>query len=156
MKINLKRLLICVAIPLAVGGLSALISGGGMEAFEQMNKPPLSPPGWLFPLVWSILYVLMGIASYLILESDASHKDIINALTFYGVQLFFNFMWSILFFNFSFYTIAFIWLLVLWILILITTVLFYKISKPAAFLLIPYLLWVTFAGYLNFGIALLN
>ncbi len=127
-----------------------------MEAFEQINKPPLSPPGWLFPVVWTVLYIFMGIASYLVLESDSSHKDIINALTFYGVQLFFNFLWSILFFNFSLYGIAFIWLLILWVLIIITTVLFGKISKLSALLLIPYFLWVTFAGYLNFGIAVLN
>lgn len=127
-----------------------------MEAFEQINKPPLSPPGWLFPVVWTVLYISMGIASYLVLESDSSHKDIINALTFYGVQLFFNFLWSILFFNFSLYGIAFIWLLILWVLIIMTTVLFGKISKLSALLLIPYFLWVTFAGYLNFGIAVLN
>lgn len=156
MKIDFKKLIVAVAIPLAVGGLSALISGNSMEKFSQMNQPPLSPPGWLFPVVWSILYVLMGIASYLVLESNADHKAVVNALTFYGVQLFFNFLWSILFFNFELYFIAFVWLIVLWILILITTILFSKISKPAAYLMIPYLLWVAFAGYLNLGVAILN
>ena len=99
MKIKWKTLLICIALPLAVGGLSALISGGGMESFATLEKPPLSPPGWLFPVVWSILYVLMGIASYLVLMSDASGAVIGGGLKLYGAQLFFNFMWSILFFK---------------------------------------------------------
>ena len=153
LKIQWKKLIVCLAIPLAVGGLSALLTRSGMESFETINKPPLSPPGWLFPVVWTILFVLMGIASYLVAVSDKPSR---TALTVYGVQLFFNFLWSILFFNLSQYLFAFVWLVILWILILITTVLFYRISKPAGYLMLPYLLWVAFAGYLNFAIYLLN
>ena len=153
LRINWKKLIICVAIPLLVGGLSALFTMGSMKSFETVNKPPLSPPGWLFPVVWSILFVVMGIASYIVSESG---KENFKALFFYAVQLFFNFWWSIIFFNLEAYLFAFIWLVALWILILITTVSFYKISKAAGYLMIPYLVWVTFAGYLNLGIYLLN
>ena len=155
MKINWKKLITAVIIPLLVGGLSALLSMGGMREFENITKPPLSPPGWLFPVVWTILYILMGVASYIISESELAFRKT-TALWVYLVQLFFNFFWSIIFFGFGWYLFAFIWLLILWLLILLTTVLFYRISKPAGLLMIPYLLWVTFAGYLNFAIFLLN
>ncbi len=153
LKINWKKLIICIAIPLAVGGLSALLTRDGMETFNSLNKPSLAPPGWLFPVAWTILYTLMGIASYLVLTSG---KPSGKALTVYGVQLVFNFFWSIIFFNLELYLFAFIWLAILWILILATAYLFYGISKPAGYLMLPYLLWVTFAGYLNLSIYLLN
>lgn len=156
MKNKWKTLLICIAIPLLVGGLAGFISKDSMSAFAALNQPPLSPPGWLFPVVWTILYVLMGIASYLILTSGASQKSIDKAMRLYGLQLLFNFFWTFWFFNLQLYFFAFIWLIVLWILILATIAAFSHISKLAAFLMIPYLLWVTFAGYLNLGIALLN
>ena len=153
MKIQWKKLIVCILIPLAVGGLSAFLSRTGMQTFASLDKPPLSPPGWLFPVAWTILYVLMGIASYLVLVSE--HPDS-NALTAYAIQLIFNFFWSLIFFNLGQYLLAFVWLVVLWILILATILLFRKSSKTAAHLMIPYLLWVTFAGYLNLGIYLLN
>ena len=156
MKINKKLLIICLVIPLAVGGLAALLTGGGMDTFETLNQPPLSPPGWLFPVVWTILYILMGIASYLVLTSGKSQESIRRALVLYGIQLAFNFLWPIFFFGLSAYLFAFIWLVALWLLILATTVSFYRISDIAGYLMIPYLIWVTFAGYLNLGIYLLN
>lgn len=156
MKIKWKTLIIAVAIPLLVGGLSALITGNSMADFEAIKKPPFAPPGWIFPVVWTILYVLMGIASYLIFTSSAPLSERKHALQFYLIQLFFNFFWSILFFNLKAYNFAFIWLIALLILIFSTAISFYRISKPAAYLLIPYFLWVVFAGYLNLGIALLN
>ena len=152
-KIQWKKLIICILIPLAVGGLSALLTQNSMQTFDTVTKPPLSPPGWLFPVVWTILYILMGIASYLVAVSQTPNR---MALTVYGIQLAFNFFWSILFFNLELYLFAFIWLLALWILILITIVMFSKISKTAAYLMIPYFIWVTFAGYLNLAIYLLN
>lgn len=155
MKINFKKLIINIAIPLGVGALSALISMGGMDSFASLNKPPLSPPGWLFPVVWSILYILMGISSYLITESGKPARSK-TALTVYGIQLFFNFMWSIIFFNFEAYLFAFIWLLALLALVIINAILFYRIDRRAGLLFIPYIIWVIFAGYLNFGIFLLN
>ena len=151
-----KLLALCIAIPLAVGALAGFLTSGSMEAFNQLEKPALSPPGILFPIVWTILYVLMGIASYLVLTSGQGKIKIKDALFTYGLQLIFNFFWSIWFFNLEWYLFAFVWLLILWVLIFNTTVSFYEISKPAAYLLIPYLLWVTFAGYLNFSIYLLN
>lgn len=155
MRIYLKKLILCIAIPLIVGGLSALLTMSAMDSFNSVNQPPLSPPSWLFPVVWSILYVLMGIGSYLVLINGNEDKGRI-ALTVYGIQLFFNFFWSIIFFNLQAYLLAFIWLVILWLLIIVNIFLFYKISKPAGILLIPYLLWVTFAGYLNLAIYFLN
>lgn len=147
--IHWKNLITAVAIPLAVGGLSAWITKDGMKAFETVNQPPLTPPMWLFPVVWSILFVLMGIASYLVVMQKGEDT---KALTLYTVQLIFNFFWSIWFFNLGWYLFAFLWLVALWILILATTVAFYRISKPAAWLMLPYLVWVALAGYLNLGV----
>ena len=155
MRIQWKKLVVCIVIPLAVGGVAALLTMNSMKTFASLNQPLLSPPAWLFPVVWTILYTLMGIASYLVAPSDKTYRAR-SALTFYGIQLAFNFLWSIVFFNLEAYWVAFVWLVLLWGLILITTVLFYRISKTAGYLLIPYLLWVTFAGYLNLTIAILN
>lgn len=153
MKIQWKKLVICLAIPLAVGIFSALLTRNSMETFAAINKPSTSPPAWLFPVVWTILYVFMGIASYLVVISGKPNR---TALTVYGIQLVFNFLWSIIFFNLALYLFAFIWLVLLWLLILITTDLFSHISIPAGYLMLPYLAWVTFAGYLNYAIYLLN
>lgn len=155
MKTKRKKLVICLAIPLAVGGLAALLSGG-MDPYQTLNQPPLSPPGWVFPVVWSILYLLMGYASYRILTSDADPDAIRKALTLYFIQLTLNFLWPLVFFGLQQYFVAFILLLVLWVFIYLTMYSFGKIDDTAQNLLIPYLLWVTFAGYLNLGVALLN
>ena len=156
MKPDIKKLLINLAIPLAVGGLSALISGIGMSEYEQFNQPPLSPPGWVFPVVWTLLYLLMGYAAYRVLTSGADPKQIRNALIFYGAQLFFNFLWSPVFFGLHWYLAAFFVLMILWVLIFLTMRAFSAIDERAGDLLIPYILWVTFAGYLNLGVYLLN
>lgn len=155
MKLQLKKLLILLAIPLGVGGLATLLSGG-MSDFQQLRQPPLSPPGWLFPIVWSILYLLMGYASYRIAVSDAPLDSRRQALILYGVQLFLNFLWPILFFGLQWRLAAFFLLLLLWLAIFLTQRLFASIDETAADLLLPYLLWVTFAGYLNLGVYLLN
>lgn len=155
MKIDFKKLIVNIAIPLGIGALSAFISMDSMMKFGELNQPPLSPPGWLFPVVWSILYVLMGIAAYLVTVSDKPARSK-TSLTVYGIQLFFNFAWSIIFFNFEMYLFAFIWLLVLLALIVLNAILFYQIDKRAGLLFIPYIIWVIFAGYLNSAIYLLN
>ena len=155
MRIEWKKLLVCIAIPLAVGGISALLTSGNMELFEEVNKPLLSPPAWLFPVVWTILYVLMGIALYLVVITR-TREDKKPAIISFGVQLFFNFFWSIIFFNAQAYLLAFIWLLLLWVAIVFNIYFFNKINTTSAKLLIPYLVWVTFAGYLNLGIYILN
>ena len=153
---NFKLLLLCIIIPLAVGGLSALLTKDNMIAFEYIRKPALTPPAAVFPIVWTILYALMGIASYLVITSGASAQDKKSALLFYALQLIFNFFWSIVFFNLEAYLFAFVWLLILWLLIIITTVKFFRISKTAGFLFLPYLIWVSFAAYLNYGVYRLN
>ena len=151
-----KTPLICVAIPLLEGGLSALLTKNTMANFEMLNQPALTPPPELFPVVWTILFILMGIASYLVYESDANANMINSALRLYAIQLIMNFCWSIVFFNLGWYLFAFVWLILLWLVILVTTWMFYKISKPAAYMMVPYVLWVTFAAYLNFMIWRLN
>lgn len=155
MKIKWKPLLICLGIPLAVGGLAALLSGG-MADYEYLNQPPLAPPGWVFPIVWSLLYLLMGYASYRVLYADTPPSQVRRALIAYGIQLLLNFLWPIVFFGFDGYLAAFFLLLALWAAIFITMRLFGKADEKAEDLLIPYLLWVTFAGYLNLGVVLLN
>ncbi len=156
MKSKTKKLIICVAIPLVVGGVSAIITRNSMDIFEMLNKPALAPPGYLFPIVWTLLYIMMGIASYLVLTSDNMKGYIDNALAVYAVQLAVNFLWPIFFFSFGWYLLSFFWVLLLLLLIILTTKAFYKISKPAAYLMLPYLLWVTFAAYLNLSIFFLN
>lgn len=148
-----RELIYALIIPLAAGAFSSVLTPDSSEIFNMFNKPPLSPPGWLFPVVWTVLYIFMGLASFLVYTSDKYTKP---ALTLYCTQLFLNFMWSIIFFNLQMYLAAFFWLFLMWFLIIITIVLFYEIYKPAAYLMIPYLVWVTYAGYLNLAIYMLN
>ena len=143
-------------IPLAVGGLTALLTMQSMEIYNNLKTPPLSPPSILFPIVWSILYILMGISSARVYLSDAGREKKRAALLIYGVSLVFNFGWSILFFNLGAYLFSFIWLLGLLALILKTILSYYEIDRAAALLQIPYALWVVFAAYLNFGVYFLN
>ena len=151
-----SKLLKFIAIPLIVGGLAALLTNDSMNIFKSLEKPPLSPPGWLFPVVWTILYTLMGISAYLIAIGNAAPIDKAKALAIYTYQLIVNFLWSIFFFNFEWYLFSFIWIILLWILVLLMIQGFYKINRTAAYLNIPYLIWITFAAYLNFGIWWLN
>ena len=156
MRINKRLLFICIAIPLVVGGISALLTQNSMQMFELIAKPPLSPPGWLFPVVWTILYTLMGISTYIILMSDASQEETADAIRLYAYQLLVNFLWPTFFFNFQWYFFALLWLILLWILVFFMIKKFASINKLAAYMNIPYLIWLTFAGYLNAGIWWLN
>lgn len=156
MKLNKKLLAKCIAIPLLAGGIASLVTSGAMSVFGELNQPPLSPPGWLFPVVWTILYILMGISSYLIYTSNAEPQQISDALTIYAAQLLVNFLWPTFFFNFGWYLFSFFWLLLLWVLVFLMIKRFYDISRLAAGLMIPYLVWLTFAAYLNFGVWWLN
>lgn len=154
---KIKPYVISIAIALAVGGLSSLLTKNNMEVYNNINRPALAPPMWLFPAVWSILFILMGISSALVwVNRDENREDAFSALKTYGLQLVVNFFWTIIFFNMQAYLFAFIWLILLWVLIVIMIVQFKKISPVAAYLQIPYLLWVTFAGYLTLMIYLLN
>ena len=152
MKVNKKLLIQSIALPLAVGALSAFFTSNAMKSFSDLIQPPLSPPGWVFPVVWTILYILMGISSYLIQTSGADPELISDAMLLYNYQLIVNFLWPVFFFSFEWYLIAFLWLILLWILVVFMIVRFSKISKTDAYLNIPYILWITFAGYLNFAI----
>lgn len=146
-----------VVIALAVGGLSALLTAGSMDLYSQIVQPPLAPPSFLFPVVWTVLFILMGISAAMIyLEKDNMPKEVTKALIIYAINLFLNFFWSIIFFNMRAFLLAFIWLVLLWVTILIMIIKFYRIKPIAGLLQIPYLLWVTFAGYLTFAIYLLN
>ena len=155
MKLQWKKLIICILIPIAVGGLAALITKNNFSIFDIVNKPPLSPPKWVFPVAWTVLYILMGIASYLVCISGQKFR-IRSSLSIYGLQLAVNFFWSIIFFNMRQYLFSFIWLVFLLALIILTTLSFYRINKRAGYLLIPYIAWVAFAGYINFGVFILN
>lgn len=154
MKIKFDKLWISILIPLAVGQISALLTRSPSDTYEMLNKSSVSPPGAIFPIVWTILYILMGISCYLIITSGS--EDTKNALIWYALQLALNFFWSLIFFNLEFYLFAFIWLLLLIIVIIIMILKFYKINPLAAYLQIPYLLWCIFAAYLNLSICLLN
>ena len=152
--IQWKTLILCLIIPLIVGGLSALLTRNSMDIYDRIVQPPLASPAWIFPVVWTILYILMGISSYLIAVSDSEY--IVEALTLYGIQLFLNFIWSPIFFISQNYLIAFIVLVVLWYTVLQMIRIFSQIRPIAATLQIPYLIWLTLAGYLNLSIYFLN
>ena len=149
-----KVYIISIAIALAVGGLSALLTRDSMESFAALNRPPLSPPGIVFPIVWTVLYTLMGISAARIWLSN--DPDLPDALFLHGAQLFVNFFWSIFFFNLELYLFSFFWLLLLLALVTAMTVRFYRIDPTAGLLQLPYILWLLFAAYLNMGIYLLN
>ncbi len=152
--INWKALLISLGISLGAGALAGILTSDSMETYGSLYQPPLAPPGWLFPIVWTILFILMGIAAYLIYESDVGEERKRAALRIYGIQLLVNVGWSVIFFRWDAYLLAFAWLLLLWYLIYMTIDQFKEINEIAGKLLLPYILWVTFAGYLNLAIAL--
>ena len=156
LKKNWKTYAFWIIGTLLVGGLSGFLSRGGMENFEQtVAQPPLSPPMLLFPVVWSVLYVLMGTgAARIYLNGGEVGKK--RCLNLYVVQLVVNFFWSLIFFNAAAYGFALLWLLLLLGLVVTMTLCFWKTDKLAALLQIPYILWLLFAAYLNFGIWRLN
>ena len=154
--IKWKPLLLSLALPLAVGGFAALLTKDGMKAFAMLKQPPLSPPAWLFPVVWTLLYLSMGLASYLVWVSGVSDRRRERALTVYGLSLAVNFLWPIVFFTVQAWLAAFLLLLLLWVLAAAAALLFGAIEPRAGKLLLPYLAWLTFAAYLNLGVWLLN
>ena len=155
-RVDIGALVFAMFIPLLIGAASVAISARGMDAYENMNKPPLSPPAWVFSVAWTILYVIMGLASYFIYVSGANKIDKSMALTLYAIQLAMNFMWSIIFFVWGTYLLAFIWLFMMWWIVLVCAFRFFAINKTAAYLLIPYILWLSFAAYLNLGSYVVN
>ena len=151
-----KPLVVCIAVPLIVGGLSSLLTMGSRAAFRQLQKPPLTPADWVFPVAWGLLYVLMGVASYLVYTANATPQMRYSALIAYGVTLVFNFVWPLLFFRLGMRLVAFVWLLLLLGLVALTASIFGRVRKSAGVLLLPYLVWTAFAAYLNLGVYLLN
>ena len=151
-----KPYVVFIVLTEVVGALSGFLTRDGMKTYEAFAaKPALTPPGAVFPVVWSVLYALMGIGVARVWRNPASAMRKQSVILF-AVQLAVNFVWSLLFFNAKVYGFAFIWLALLWILIVLMIRAFYQVDKTAAYLQIPYLLWVTFAGYLNFMVWQLN
>ena len=145
-----------IVIAEAVGALAGFLTSQSADIYAEMiEKPPLSPPGWVFPVVWVILYALMGIAAArVMLTEDTPQRD--RAINLYIAQLIVNFFWPLFFFNLMAYGFSVVWLLILWVLVLLTILQFRKIDRVAAWLLLPYLVWLTFAAYLNIGVWRLN
>ena len=151
-----KQYAIRIGLAEAVGALAALLARGGIKNFnETAVKPALMPPGFLFPLVWALLYALMGISAARIALAPPSLAQT-QAKKIYRLQLAFNFFWSIIFFSLQAYGLALIWILILWSLIIAMIVSFHKVDPLAARLQLPYLLWVSFAALLNLGVLVRN
>ena len=154
--IRLKPLMVSIAIPLLGGFLSSLLSKDMKSVYQSLTLPSFAPPSWVFGVAWPVLYLLIGIAAYLIWTSDVPEANRIQALTFYGVQLALNFLWSPLFFRFELFQIAFWELCAILVLTVITTACFGMIRKSAAWLMVPYLLWLAYAAALNRAVVALN
>lgn len=155
-KVYVFPLVIAVIIPLLVGVFSAFLTSDDMKAYEILKRPAAAPPGWLFPIVWTLLYITMGLASYFVYTSDAGTEQKRKALIFYAAQLVMNMFWSTLFFTYRLYLVSLIWLIAMWILILICVFRFLRISKAAGIMMGVLLLWTTFAAYLNLAYFIMN
>lgn len=155
-QIDLFALVISIIISEGVGFLSAMYSMNMGDFYKELIKPSFAPPAWIFAPVWIVLYLLMGIAAYRIWMHGTYAKGVKSALFYYGLQLVFNFFWSIIFFRFRLVAIAFFEIIILIILILITTIKFFKLDIISGLLMLPYLLWVVFAAVLNYFLWILN
>ncbi len=153
-KFSLTDLLIFIVSTELVGAFSALISGDFNSIYTEIIKPPLSPPAWLFPAVWAVLYAIMGISAYMIYRSNNHLSE--KAFKIYIIQLAVNFSWSIIFFKFRLMTVAAVVAVLLALLVGLMIYIFGKIKKSAGLINIPYLLWSIFASYLAIGTAILN
>jgi tryptophan-rich sensory protein len=151
---KLKAHIIFILTALIVGGLAAFLVKDSMAEYNAMSKPALSPPAYVFPVAWTLPYVLMGAGAALVYNSGA--PDRWKALTIYALQLAANFLWPLIFFGLGAKGWAFVWLLLLFALVLAMALSFWKISRKAALLQIPYLAWLLFAGYLNLATILMN
>lgn len=152
-KINWKRLILITIITFVVGSFFSFFTMNNMDTFKELEKP-INVPGVLFPIVWSILYLLMSISCYIITNSNDKNKN--EAIIIYAIQLIINSVWSLIFFGFGAYLLGFIWIIILAVIVIIMIAKFYNINKKAAYLNLPYILWILFAAYLNFGIYILN
>ena len=155
-KVKIKDLIVSILVTFGVGFLGFLSGRTYFSDYLKLNKPIFSPPSFIFPIVWTILYILMAIAAYRVHMKKYSGINIATAIKLYAVQLFLNFLWPVLFFNLRLYGISFLELLFLLIFILLTFFEFLKKEKVAAVLIIPYIAWVSFAGVLNYAIWMMN
>jgi len=155
MKKILKAILI-IGFPLIVGAVSGFLIRNNVYIYDVLQKPPFALPNNLFSVVWGILYLLMGISLYLFLYSNATKKHLSDGTALFCFQLLLNFSWSIIFFNMRMFFTAFLVIVALFVFVAITTAAFYNTRKLSGILLIPYLLFLVYAGYLNFGIWFLN
>lgn len=153
MRIDWKKLIIITVITFIVGTFFSFFTMNSMDTFKYLSKP-INVPGVLFPIVWSILYLLMSISCYLIVKSN--DKDKKEGIILYAIQLVINSLWTLIFFGFGAYLLSFIWIIILLIVVIIMLAKFYNINKIAMYINIPYVLWLLFAAYLNLGIYLLN
>lgn len=153
MKINWKKLILIIIITFVIGSFFSIFTMNNMDTFKELSKP-INVPAIVFPIVWSVLYLLMSISCYIIIESNNREKD--KAVIWYAIQLVINSLWSLIFFGFGTYLLSFIWIILLLIAVMIMILKFYNINKVSAYINIPYLLWILFAGYLNLGIYFLN
>lgn len=151
-----KLILFSILLAEGVGLLSSLLAGDTRSFYQTLNQPAFAPPGWLFPIAWGILYALMGLAAALIPTAKGSDADKKRALTLYGLQLLVNFSWSIIFFRFELLWLSVAVILLLLLLVVLTFLAFLDLRPISGYLLIPYLLWLLFATYLNISVALLN
>ena len=150
-------LLLFIVASEAIGSIGSFATIPAIPTWYQfLTKPPLNPPNWIFGPVWILLFACMGISAYLVWQESLTKKSVKNALTWFGIQFVFNVLWSFLFFKAQSPIAGLVCIGILWVLIICTIQLFMKVNKKAGFLLIPYLLWVSFATYLNAGIMLLN
>lgn len=154
-RVNYKMLILFIGFALAAGFLGSLL-GGNMTSFKTLKKPFFTPPSIAFPIIWTILYILMGVSSYLICCNKTDKKFKKRACFFYLIQLLVITLWSLFFFRLSWLLFAFFWLLLLIVLVIVMIIKFYKLKPLAAYLQIPYLLWLIIAGILNLAIVILN
>lgn len=154
---TISKFVISIAVPLLAGFVGSLFTTPALPGwYASIIKPALTPPSWVFGPVWTTLFILMGIAAFLVWKRGLEKREVKVALSIFIIQLVLNALWSILFFGLQSPGAAFIDIIILWLAILFTIISFSKISKVAAWLLVPYILWVSFASYLNYSIYVLN
>ncbi len=146
-----------IVICLVVGGISGLVTTNSIESwYSLINKPSFNPPNWIFGPVWTLLYILMGISAALVWNKGWKKREVKQALTIFILQLVLNSLWTLIFFGLHNPLFAFIEIVILWVAIMLTILKFFKISRLSGYLMLPYILWVSFAGVLNLAIVLLN
>lgn len=152
--IDFKKLFKYIFITLLIGGVPSIFVYGNIDNYKLLNKPPLSPPSVVFPIVWTIIYILLGISIYRVMNTESNKKS--EAKLIYFIQLAANALWTPIFFGLNEYFLAFLWIIMLILLVVTMLITFFKIDKISFYLNIPYIIWLLFASYLNFGIFVLN